>query len=162
MIFELNFETEEVKTVYQFSTPFTIQPIHFVSNANQDIFTVASLHDGFWVNLKKNHDVDIDELFNIRGITQIIYDHEDQYFYLLANKKDDHVGFFLIKFEARNPAVYYFIIMWKHLLEIGDSSIHISRGVDSHGDFKELVIGYKTININTYNILVQDLSGNAK
>jgi hypothetical protein len=120
------------------------------------------LHDGFWINLKKNHDVDIDELFNILGITQIIYDHEDQFFYLLANKKDGHVGFFLIKFEARNPAVYHFITMWKNMLDIGDSSIHISRGVDSHGDFKELVIGYKTININTYNIVVQDLSGNSQ
>lgn len=48
------------------------------------------------------------------------------------------------------------------MLDIGDSSIHISRGIDSHGDFKELVIGYKTININTYNIVVQDLSGNAQ
>jgi hypothetical protein len=52
--------------------------------------------------------------------------------------------------------------MWEHLLEIADSSISISRGVDSQGEFKELVIGYKTININTYNIVVQDLSGNSQ
>ena len=51
--------------------------------------------------------------------------------------------------------------MWKSLLEIGDASISIYRGNDSNGEFKELVIGYKTININTYNIVVQDLSGKA-
>jgi hypothetical protein len=51
--------------------------------------------------------------------------------------------------------------MWKSLLEIGDASISIYRGNDSNGKFKELVIGYKTININTYNIVVQDLSGKA-
>jgi hypothetical protein len=52
--------------------------------------------------------------------------------------------------------------MWKHALEIADSSISIIRGQDAQGEYKELVIGYKTININTYNIVVQDLSGNAQ
>jgi len=98
--------------------------------------------------------VDIDELFNILSITQIIYDYEDHFFYILANKKDSMTGFFLMKYEARNPAVYHFITMWKTSLEIADSSISISRGTDANGDFKELVIGYKTININTYNIVV--------
>lgn len=68
-IFEINFDTEEIVTLYKFSKAFSIQPSYFIANQNQDIFTVASLHDGFWVNLKKNHDVDIDELFNILGIT---------------------------------------------------------------------------------------------
>jgi hypothetical protein len=49
--------------------------------------------------------------------------------------------------------------MWKTLLDIGDATIVIQRGLDSQGEYKELVIGYKTININTYNIYVQDLSG---
>jgi hypothetical protein len=49
-------------------------------------------------------DVDIDELFNVLSITQVIYDHEDQNFYLLANKKDGQVGFFLIRFDSKNPA----------------------------------------------------------
>lgn len=154
IIFELNFITEESKEIYRLSKPFTIQPSYFVSNQTQDIFTVASFIDGFWVNLKQNNDVDIDELFNILSITQIIYDHEDNFFYILANRKDDMVGFFLMKYDAANPAVYHFITMWKSSLEIADSSISISRGVDEQGDFKELVIGYKTININTYNIVV--------
>ena len=51
IIFELNFYTEETKQIYQFSKPFTMQPSYFVCNQNQDIFTVASLIDGFWVNL---------------------------------------------------------------------------------------------------------------
>ena len=89
----------------------------------------------------------------------MIYDHEDQSFYLLANKKDGKVGFFLIKYNAKNPATHQYITMWQSLLEIGDASISIVRGSDRKGDFKELVIGYKTININTYNIVVQDLSG---
>jgi hypothetical protein len=105
--------------------------------------------------------VDLDKLFNILAIQCVIYDHEDQSFYLLANKKDGAIGFFLIKYGAKNPAVSQPVTMWKSLLEIGDASISIYRGNDSNGEFKELVIGYKTININTYNIVVQDLSGKA-
>lgn len=44
--------------------------------------------------------------------------------------------------------------MWKTLLDIGDATIAIQRGLDIQGEFKELIIGYKTININTYNIYV--------
>jgi hypothetical protein len=54
------------------------------------------------------------------------------------------------------------ITMCKTLLDIADASITIQRGVDSQGEFKELIIGYKTININTYNIFIHDLSGNSK
>jgi len=35
----------------------------------------------------------------------------------------------------------------------------ISKGVDVHGAwYKELIVGYKTIFINTYNIVVIDLA----
>ena len=105
-IFEMNFESEEIQVLYHYSKPFSIQPNFFVSNNNQDIFTVASTHDGYWVDLKKLYDIDIDELFNVLAINQVIYDSEDQDFYVLANKKDGKVGFFLIKYNARNPAVH--------------------------------------------------------
>jgi hypothetical protein len=126
------------------------------------VFTVASHNDGYWVDLKKLYDIDIDELFNVIAISQVIYDHEEQNFYLLANKKDGLVGFFLIRFNAKNPAQYQFVTMWQSLLELGDASMSLVRGQDSLGEFKELVIGYKTININTYNVVVQDLSGSAQ
>jgi len=50
--------------------------------------------------------------------------------------------------------VYQFLTMWHHRLEIADATIAISRGSDAQGDYKELIIGYKTININTYTIFV--------
>jgi hypothetical protein len=49
--------------------------------------------------------------------------------------------------------------MWRHLLEVGDAYMAISTNLDSHGAwYKELVVGYKTIYINTYNIVVIDLA----
>ena len=49
-----------------------------MSNDAQDVFVVASMHDGFWVNLKERNDVDLDELYNVDSITQIVYDGEDK------------------------------------------------------------------------------------
>ena len=50
--------------------------------------------------------------------------------------------------------------MWRHKLDIGDASINILRGYDEQvGHFKELIVGYKTIYINTYNTVIYDLSG---
>jgi hypothetical protein len=125
-----------------------------VANDSQDIFVVASRHDGFWINLKERNDVDLDELHDIDAISQVIFHSEDRYFYLLANKKKGLVGFYLIKFEERNPGSYQNLTMWKTLLEIDDCTIMIQKGTGTNGEFKELIIGYKTININTYNIFV--------
>ena len=68
----------------------------------------------------------------------------------------------MIKFAEKDPGVFQFLTMWHHRLEIGDATIAISRGSDLNGDYKELIIGYKTININTYTIFIQDLSGSSR
>ena len=49
--------------------------------------------------------------------------------------------------------------MWNHKLDIGDVNMQILRDNTKKGGYKELLIGYKTIYINTYNLVVIDLSG---
>lgn len=50
--------------------------------------------------------------------------------------------------------------MWPHKLDIDNVNMRIIRDVDADGNpFKELIIGYKTIYINTYNLVVQDMGG---
>lgn len=51
--------------------------------------------------------------------------------------------------------------MWKHKLDIDDCYISILRGVDKKTgtNYKELIIGYKTANINIYTVVVQDMTG---
>jgi hypothetical protein len=48
------------------------------------------------------------------------------------------------------------IINLKNKLEIGDTSLSILRNKKTK--IKELVIGYKTIYINVYNVLVMDIT----
>lgn len=51
--------------------------------------------------------------------------------------------------------------MWKHRLDIDNVVLQILRGYDplAKQHFKEVIIAYKTIYINTYNVVVQDISG---
>ena len=105
--------------------------------------------------------IDLDDLFGLKGIQSIVFDEEDELFYFLASKKCGIIGFFLVKFDMMNPKNYQFMTMWRHKLDIGDANINVLRGYDDQiGHFKELIIGYKTIYINTYTIVVYDISGN--
>ena len=52
-----------------------------------------------------------------------------------------------------------FLTKWKNKLDIGDASLNVLRHEDILGhEFKELIISYKSININTYNVTVMDIS----
>ena len=56
--------------------------------------------------------------------------------------------------------------MWRHQLDIDDANMAISRGTDNRTrktkNFKELIISYKTIYINTFTVVIKDLSDNSE
>jgi hypothetical protein len=123
---------------------------------------VSNEYDSVWINIKEKEEIDMDELYGIAIIKATIYDQEDEEFYLLCNFRHDLVGFYVVKFEAKNPRNYGFMTRWSHKLWIGDANIHISRGIDQSNNniaYKELIVSYKCDSINTYNIVVLDLSG---
>ena len=81
---------------------------------------------------------------------------EEEVFFILCNKQDEQLGFYLIKFWQDDPYQFKNLTQWRHKLDIGDANIYILRGQDNtvSGSYKELVIGFKTIFINTYTIVV--------
>ena len=69
-------------------------------NDDQTIMITASPQDGIYLDLrdkKKCHEVDLDELYNIGSMKEIIFDNEDACFYILANKFEEKLGFFIIR-----------------------------------------------------------------
>ena len=74
----------------------------------------------------------------------------------MCNKKRGLLGFFLIKFAETNALQKEDLIVWKNKLNTGDCNIFINRTLDpvTKKYSKELVIGYKTIYINSYNVFV--------
>ena len=63
----------------------------------------------------------------------------------------------MIKFHELNPKKYNFFVKYKTKLDIADADIAIVR--NEKEQFKELIVSYKTINENTYNVFVVDISG---
>ena len=47
------------------------------------------------IDIKKNISIDIDDMFGVHDFKALIYD--DGYFFLIANKRNNKLGFFLLK-----------------------------------------------------------------
>ena len=104
----------------------------------------------------------MDHTFEINLILDVIYDEEYKEFYFLANKRHGFIGFYLIKFSEDDPMNYEFVTMWAHKLDIDNANMYILRGLENGTRYKELVVGYKTIYINTYTLWVTDLGGESQ
>lgn len=74
----------------------------------------------------------------------------------MANRYQDKLGFFCIVFHEENPDDFHFLIKLKNKLDIGDANIFVLRNAERM--YKELVLSYKTIYLNTYNITILDIS----
>lgn len=119
-------------------------------------FIVASPEDGIFYDKAKQHEVDIDEQYEISNIKEIIYDHEEGFFYLLANKYQEKLGFFVLKINKDVPQINKksFLIKQKNKMDIGDANMFVLR--NKRKGIKEVIISYKTIYINTFNITCMD------
>ena len=115
--------------------------------------------DGRWIHINKKQEFKFSQNIQGYGVDQIrdlIYDAEHLQYYVLTNKFDEKLGFFVIKISETNPHKSKFLIKWKNKLDIGDTSMTINR--DLHNGIKELVVSFKTIYINTYNVVVMDIT----
>ena len=88
-------------------------------------------------------------------IHQIIYEKPRKSFYMITNKQKGLLGFFVLKLPSHNVRQVTWLMRYLNKLDIGDTNIFINhRSVTS----RELVISFKTIYINTYNIYVLDIT----
>ena len=74
----------------------------------------------------------------------------------MANRYHDKLGFFVIVFYEENPDDFHFLINYKNKLDIADANIMVLRNMNKM--YKELILSYKTIYLNTFNITVLDIS----
>ena len=154
-VFILNINTGDISVLYKFKKPLSRQPANFDINDSQDIFIVASQDDGIYVNTKTKTEVDIDELFDVGLIKNVKYESKTGDFYLLCNRNQIHLGFYVLRFNAEDVYKYKFLINFKNKLDIGDVEMSINYRDDGS---REVVIGYKSIYINVYTINILEIS----
>lgn len=135
--------------------------MYFTMNKDQTIFVVSSENDAYWWNREKDVEVDLDIFYEFDCVRAIHYDKEDNLFYIIFNKYKGKIGFYLFTLDVEDPKEFLSIPMQRNKLDIENCNIFIMRGIDpiTKKYYKELILSYKTIYINTYNMMVMDLSG---
>jgi hypothetical protein len=132
-------------------------------NGNQDIYLAASEQDGYLYNSETKKQWDIDDKFDLDLIKCAIFDPEEDMIYMVCNKRHGKLGMFLIKFFQYDPDDHEFILSrtaGNNGLDIDSVSLTIIQGVDekSKRNYKEIIIGYKTIYINTFCVEINDIT----
>jgi hypothetical protein len=129
---------------------------------------IADSNEGRYVNLSKSRsceDVDWTEQEDgdLDSIKNVIYCSDTDQFFVLFNKYQEKLGFYVMKIDANNIKETEFLIKLKNKLDIGDTSLQINQEMQPDGSImKELVISYKCIYINTYNVVVMDITQNGQ
>lgn len=128
---QVNFELEGdavLETLRVFKKPLTRQPEFFQPDNTNFRVIIASPEDAMYFNGNTNVELDLDEFFKIGSIKEIKYDEEEDDFYILANKYQEKLGFFIIRVDAKEPeSDNMFLTKWKNKLDIGDASLNVLR-----------------------------------
>ena len=98
---------------------------------------ISSAEDGVYIDMQRKQEIDLDDKFNIGCIKEIIHDGDDKVFYILANKYDEKLGFFLIKMSESDTNNFIFLTKYKNKLDIGDATVSVAR--DEERGYKEVV-----------------------
>lgn len=75
---------------------------------------------------------------------------------MLANRHDDSLGFYLVSIDEHDVSNFVFLMKWNNKLNIRDTNMAVLLNEDR--GYKELVVTYKVIYLNIFNIMVLDLS----
>ena len=119
---------------------------------------VATTTDLHYVNIDTTYEVDIDQGEYITDIEAIAADENT--FYILANKKDQRLGYYLVMIDNQNPhkdagRPSRYLISWTNKLDFADANMYLMK--EAGREAASLVVCFKSIGINTFNILVIDL-----
>jgi hypothetical protein len=127
-VIKLNYDDATIDTIYEFENPLLRQPEFFQMNHKQDVMVISSQEDGIYKDMRNGTEIDLDEKFNIGIIKEIIHDDEDECFYLVANKYDEKLGFFIVRMSDSDPiGDFKFLTKYKNKLDIGDCKLSVMR-----------------------------------
>ena len=80
--------------------------------------------DILYVDIERSIEIDIDDQEEISAIQNIISDEHN--FYILANKKESRLGYFLLSISIDNPEEpCNYLIRWSNKLDIGNCDMHL-------------------------------------
>lgn len=155
-----NFIEETSSVLYDFANDFTEQPEFFNFNEAQDICIIASTVDTLMINLQTFEEIDLDTIYGTKDVKKVIYD--DGWFFILANVRNGQIGNYLLRipenFDSNDTVGEgQFLINSITKLYIGDCDMVIRTGENTKIKNQQLIVSYKSIFLNVYNIDVLNI-----
>ena len=132
-----------------------------VFNLDQTKCILTSFDDVLYIDLETGDERDIDATESISDILNVVAD--ERYFYVLANKKHDLLGYYLLLVDIADPEITpqkpaKYLINWSNKNCIKQVDLHFMHDVNDEGEMqKYVVVSYKAEGINTYNVFVFDV-----
>ena len=117
--------------------------------------------DGLLININTRAEIDLDLYYGIADIKKIV-NIEDN-FYIMGNKRFSKLGYYLLQIDMNDPLANIdfpkevekqFLINYSNKLDIGD--VDIFAYTNKKKNQKELIVSYKSIYINIYNLIIID------
>ena len=129
----------------------TYTPQFATFSPDQGKFIVASETEAMFVNMDDYIEIDLDDMEELESIKNCTCD--GQYFYLMANKKEKKLGYYILRLNMNKPGEIDYLVQWNNKLDINDVNLDIfeEKGVDY------MVVSFKSIGINTFNVVVINL-----
>ena len=124
--FDYLLEADNITVMYELDNELEDIPKFGVFNADQTKFIVNSSQDVLYVDIRQKLEIDLDEREKISLILNIIKSKDDQHFYILANKKNEMLGYYLFDVSINNPLEESkYLINWNNKLNISNVDMHI-------------------------------------
>lgn len=137
----------------KFIKPFE-DDIHLFSMTNdQTRCLIASNTKLMFVNIAKKIQKNMTKMVEMTDFKHIIYNAGDDQFYVLANRFNGKLGVYVITINASDYTMIGYVYKQDTNLDIADANLYINN----FNQLKELIISYKVIYINTFDILIIDL-----
>lgn len=123
-VFAFNYKDSKKNTriVYELENALEDYPRFGVFNIDQTKFIVTSSMDILYVDMSKKLEIDLDDREEVSRIENIITG--DKYFYVLANKKESKLGYYLFSVSIDDPEEgSEYLINWSNKLDIGNCDL---------------------------------------
>lgn len=154
-------EGKDREILYTFKEPMADIPKFGVFNAEQTCFVVTSKEAVWFVNTTTKKQVDLGHREEVTDIENVTVSTKNDEFFVLANKSAGKLGYYLFRVKIDDPEATRtegraeYLIRWENKLEIANVDIQIQQDQDENGTPEtNVVVSYKCIGINTFNVFV--------
>ena len=134
---------------------------YVVFNSAQDVAIIVTDTDAAYIQIKTKkkaaEQIDLDDQEGIRWIRTVHI--EGDKCYIVANKRNDKIGIYLAELNMSDPkAKAKYILNWPSKLDIGDCELAVmNENGDKDGPKDNIILSYKMMGFNTFNIVAIDL-----